>query len=700
MKRFFTNLLFFVLPSYLFSQISIIDRSPRPNSVNVPQNANISITFDRDIDLSTLAGNILVNGSFSGSYNFAMSYNSSTRTITLDPIGEFKYNELITVIVKKGIKSTSGDTLRQTYIWAFTVGVKGGTGNFVEKTRIGVGSNPYGVSLGDIDGDGDLDIAVTNPYPDNISILINNGSGSFTIKGNVYVGVDPYGISFGDIDGDGDLDIAVANLSSYNVSILTNDGSGNFTLKGNVGVGSGPYSLSFGDIDGDGDIDIAVTNYYSHNVSILANDGSGNFTLKGNVGVGSYPWGISFGDIDGDGDIDIAVTNYYSHNVSILANDGSGNFTLRGNVGVGSYPWGISFGDIDGDGDLDIAVANRYSYNVSILTNDGSGNFTLRGNVGVGSDPWDISLGDIDGDGDIDIAVANNGSSNVSILANDGSGNFTLRRNVGVGSYPWGISFGDIDGDGDIDIAVTNSGSNNISILKNRNSSADITLSSSLLSFGDVSVGGSRSFYLRIYNDGVDSALVGRISLSDGRSFSLSKNSFSIPPELGVDSVLVSFSPVGYGNWVDTLIIESNDPVKPRLFVKLVGYSGNYVSGVITSDAVWRRDNSPYIISGNVGVDAGVRLRIEPGVVVVFKGRYSILVDGRLEVYGAEGDSVLFTSLYPDTIRGDWIYFRSGSRRDINYAIFEYGNTAIRANGAVGVEVRRSRFSFNGVWDG
>jgi hypothetical protein len=221
-------------------------------------------------------------------------------------------------------------------------------------------------------------------------------------------------------------------------------------------------------------------------------------------------------------------------------------------------------------------------------------------------------------------------------------------------------------------------------------------LSSSLLSFGDVSVGGSRSLYLRIYNDGVDSTLVGRISLSSGRSFSLSKNSFSIPG-LGVDSVLVSFSPVGYGNWVDTLIIESNDPVKPRLFVKLVGYSGNYVSGVITSDAVWTRDNSPYIISGNVGVDAGVRLRIEPGVVVVFKGRYSILVDGRLEVYGAEGDSVLFTSLYPDTIRGDWIYFRSGSRGDINYAIFEYGNTAIRANGAVGVEVRGSRFSFNGV---
>jgi urease beta subunit len=678
----------------LLGSFGLASHHPGVNELNVDVNDSIYVRFLDDV-IGVSDSSFIVLSSYVGRYRGRLVYYSDSRTAVFKPNGGFRHGDVVSVVLNGGIRFVSGDSIKP-YIWNFTVGVKGGTGNFVEKARIEVGSGPRGISFADIDGDGDLDIAVTNLYSNYVSILANDGSGNFTLKGNVGVGGNPWGILFGDIDGDGDLDIAVANSSSNNVSILINDGSGNFTLKGNIGVGSDPRGLSFGDIDGDGDLDIAVANQYSNNVSILANDGSGNFTLKANVGVESAPRGISFGDIDGDGDLDIAVANLSSYNVSILANDGLGNFTLKGNVGVGIGPVSISFGDIDGDGDLDIAVANNGSNSVSILVNDGSGNFTLKGNVGVGIGPVSISFGDIDGDGDLDIAVANNGSNNVSILVNDGSGNFTLKGNIGVGSYPWGISLGDIDGDGDLDIAVANSGSNNVSILKNRNRSADISLSSLLLSFGDVSVGGSRSLYLRIYNDGVDSALVGRISLSSGRSFSLSKNSFTIPG-LGVDSVLVSFSPVGYGNWVDTLIIESNDPVKPRLFVKLVGYSGNYVSGVITSDAVWRRDNSPYIISGNVGVDAGVRLRIEQGVVVVFKGRYSILVDGKLEVYGVEGDSVLFTSLYPDTIRGDWIYFRSGSRGDINYAIFEYGNTAIRANGAVGIEVRGSRFSFNGV---
>ncbi len=270
-----------------------------------------------------------------------------------------------------------------------------------------------------------------------------------------------------------------------------------------------------------------------------------------------------------------------------------------------------------------------------------------------------------------------------------------MKGNFGVGSNPVGISLGDIDGDGDIDIAVTNYYSNNVSILINRNSTADISLSSYKLSFGDVSVGSSIGTYLVIRNDGVDSTLRVRFSLRRGEHFSVSRSELNVPG-VGQDSVLVTFSPRVNGVLIDTLVLESNDPFKPVLYVVLIGYSGNYVSGVITRDSVWTRDRSPYIVNGHIGVDAGVRLRIESGVRVVFKGRYNFNVDGILEVEGVEGDSVVFTSLYPDTMRYPGIRFRSGSRGLIRYARVENSDFGIRMIQGSKLEVYGSMFERNG----
>ena len=67
-----------------------------------------------------------------------------------------------------------------------------------------------------------------------------------------------------------------------------------------------------------------------------------------------------------------------------------------------------------------------------------------------------------------------------------------------------------------------------------------------------------------------------------------------------MDSVEVVFSPSVSGEFIDSLMILSNDPREPRLVVRLVGYSGNYVSRVITENTVWTRSNSPYIVSGHI----------------------------------------------------------------------------------------------------
>ena len=86
-----------------------------------------------------------------------------------------------------------------------------------------------------------------------------------------------HSVAIGDLNGDGNLDLAVANSSSNNVSVLLGNGDGSFQSAVNYGAGDGPCSVAIGDLNGDGDLDLAVANRISDNVSILINTGDGKF---------------------------------------------------------------------------------------------------------------------------------------------------------------------------------------------------------------------------------------------------------------------------------------------------------------------------------------------------------------------------------------------------------------------------------------
>ncbi|CUS95283.1 parallel beta-helix repeat (two copies), partial [Candidatus Kryptonium thompsonii] len=665
---------------------------PGKNALNVDKATNIEVTFSKDVDPTTLTSStVKIQGSQSGLHQTNISYTSATKTATIDPLKDFIQGEVVSVTLTRGIRSTTGDSMSSSYTWSFTVKVDDGSGSFVRVRDIGVGDAPHSVHTSDLDGDGDIDIVVANRDLYTVSILRNDGGLSFVRVSDISVGSWPVSVHTSDLDGDGDIDIVVANLYSYTVSILRNDGGLSFVRVGDIGVGNLPSSVYTSDLDGDGDVDIIVANASSNAVSILRNDGGLSFVRIGDIGVGSGSSSVHTSDLDGDGDIDI-VANWGSNTVSILRNDGGLNFVKVSDISVGTRPWSVHTSDLDGDRDIDIVVAG--SYTALVLRNDGGLNFIRVSDISVGARPRSVHASDLDGDGDIDIVVANEDLNTVSIFRNDGSLSFVKVSDINVGSEPYSVYTSDLDGDGDVDIVVANWGSDTISILRNSNRGADISLDKKILSFGDVSVGGRKSLYLKIYNDGVDSVL--SISLpSVNLPFSVSRASLSIPP-LGLDSVEVVFSPSVSGEFIDSLMILSNDPREPRLVVRLVGYSGNYVSGVITENTVWTRSNSPYIVSGHIGVDAGVKLRIESGVRVVFKGRYNFNVDGILEVEGAEGDSVVFTSLYPDTMRYPGIRFRSGSSGSFRYARVEYSDNGIWANGSVGIEVYNSIFESNG----
>ena len=99
-------------------------------------------------------------------------------------------------------------------------------GTFSAATNFGVGDLPESVSIGDFNGDGNQDLAVTNDNSVNVSILLGDGSGSFAAATNVTVGLGPRYASVADLNGDGDQDLVVVNRVTANVSILLGDGTG------------------------------------------------------------------------------------------------------------------------------------------------------------------------------------------------------------------------------------------------------------------------------------------------------------------------------------------------------------------------------------------------------------------------------------------------------------------------------------------
>ncbi|MEP0823092.1 MAG: VCBS repeat-containing protein [Ignavibacterium sp.] len=448
---------------------SVSSINPSQNAIGIARSTNIQAIFDQALNTATLTtSTVKVSSAERGPIAGSISYDSASKTLTFNPSSNFRYGEIVSITLTRGITGFFGDSLAQAVVWNFTVEADVASAVFAQKGATATGSQPRSVIAADFDNDGDLDLAMAAYGGTTVSIRLNDGTGSFSGSTEVSVQVNPHSVFAADFDGDGDMDLAAANIGSNTVSIRLNDGAGNFTGSTNVSVGTGPSSVSAADFDGDGDMDIAASNNNSNTVSIRLNDGSGNFSGSTNVSVGTNPISVFAADFDGDGDMDIAASNNNSNTVSIRLNDGAGNFSGSTNVSVGTNPFFVYVADFDGDGDMDLAAANYGSNTVSIRVNDGAANFSGSTNVSVGTNPFSVHAADFDGDGDMDIATANANSNTLSIRLNDGVGNFSGSTDLSAGSVPQGIDAADFDGDGDMDIVVTSVVSNIVTILRNQ----------------------------------------------------------------------------------------------------------------------------------------------------------------------------------------------------------------------------------------
>ncbi|MGH9708808.1 MAG: FG-GAP-like repeat-containing protein [Candidatus Acidiferrales bacterium] len=355
-----------------------------------------------------------------------------------------------------------------------------GDGTFSTTTLV-TGESIGGMALADFNGDGYLDIALTNLFTNTVSILLGNGvtapSGAQFDASNSF-GAPPQSIVAGDFNGDGKIDIAVTE--TYFVAVYLGNGDGTFGTALNCGFPSftAPPILAVADVNNDGLIDLAVL-IPDYNIAlVLLGNGDGTFAnhtdflLPGSGGIG----GSVVADFTGDGKPDIA-TNQFNQPatgpiqgfISVLPNAGNGSFqkpisTTLADIGIG----GMVSADFNGDGNLDLATADVNSNGgIAVFLATGSGTFDLpvdsfTGSTGLNVQP--IVAGDFNRDGKADLIVvseddAATNSSPMYVLLSQGDGTFkqNFLYNLSYGMVP-GIAVADFNHDGFLDLAVTTSG--------------------------------------------------------------------------------------------------------------------------------------------------------------------------------------------------------------------------------------------------
>jgi len=339
-----------------------------------------------------------------------------------------------------------------------------GDGGFLAPAVVNVLADPWGgIAAGDLDGDGNVDLALA--ANSGLQILPGNGDGTVEAGSLLMTGIPFNDIAIADLNADGALDLIVLYWIDGVVIVLLGNGDGTFQSDVGYQVDSDALSLTIGLLDSDQDLDVAVTCYSYNSICVLLGNGDGSFQPYVRYSAGPYPISAAIADLDNDGDNDLVAANHDSDDLSVLLGQGDGTFPTTVDYPVGEEPRSVVAADVDDDGNLDLVSANSQEHTASLLRGNGDGTFQPAVNHWAGNEPMDLVSSDFDGDGNLDLALADEGSDSICVLIGHGDGSFRAPPTEPVGETPYSAALADFNGDGDLDAATANLDGENVSVL-------------------------------------------------------------------------------------------------------------------------------------------------------------------------------------------------------------------------------------------
>jgi len=246
--------------------------------------------------------------------------------------------------------------------------------------KVGQHPHTHGLALADMNRDKKLDLVTVNNADNDVSVAWGNGGGDFTLAaGSPFaVGPSPYPLAVGDVNGDGQLDIVATTTAtgpsraqqlplSRALTLLLADGRGGFrSTRLPLRTGE-PWFAAIGDLNGDRKPDIVASHHELNQLTVMLGDGEGGFVeaTASPFDFGGQVSHAAIADVNNDGKIDVVAAG--GDSMRVILGDGRGGFATGPATRTGRGTWRFDRGDFNGDGKIDVVASSSESNTVSVL---------------------------------------------------------------------------------------------------------------------------------------------------------------------------------------------------------------------------------------------------------------------------------------------------------------------------------------------